>query len=102
MPKVETQSSRCSGCEGDERLGVRRLRIPVVDDTMRDLDVSMEVPLLRKKSSRVAAPSMERFLDKAYCSLFCCDVTFDVFMMTTFKGQNYFSVSLTLSGSLFL
>ena len=48
MPKVETQSSRGPGCEGDERLGVRRLRIPVVDDTMRDLDVSMKMPLLEQ------------------------------------------------------
>ena len=50
MPEVESQSTRRSGGECDERLRIRRLRIPVIDNSVRDLDVGMKIPFLKSSS----------------------------------------------------
>ena len=50
VPEVESQSTRRSGGECDERLRIRRLRIPVIDNSVRDLDVGMKIPFLKSSS----------------------------------------------------
>ena len=63
MPEVESQSTRRSGGESDERLRIRRLRIPVVDNSLRDLDVGMEIPFLKLRSLRMDCSSISPIMN---------------------------------------
>ena len=47
MPEVESQSTRRSGGECYKRLRIGRLRIPVIDNSVRDLDVGVKIPFLK-------------------------------------------------------
>ena len=48
MPKIEAQTARGPRCEGNEGLRIRRLRIPMVYDSMGDLDVGVKIPFLQE------------------------------------------------------
>ena len=52
MPKVEAQSPGGPSGERDEGLSVRRLRIPVVDNPLGNIDVGVKIPLLNQNQEK--------------------------------------------------